>query len=98
MQMVISAWNSLMWQPPRDGRYMQMVISAWNSALRGGRLFSDALFALLAEKDWMKHCPEWLVSVVVSIHSNYMCSNMRKHCPEWLVIGRSLSYEEASIR
>jgi hypothetical protein len=41
--------------------YLQMVISAWNSALRGGRIFADALFNILIEKGWLDKCPDWLV-------------------------------------
>jgi len=41
--------------------YIQMVISSFYSALRGGKMFAEALFRLLEEKDLLKNLPDALV-------------------------------------
>lgn len=41
--------------------YIQMVISSFYSALRGGKMFAEALFCLLEEKELLQKLPEGLV-------------------------------------
>jgi len=41
--------------------YLQMVISAFYSGLRGGKIFSDAFFALLQENGILDKAPDWLI-------------------------------------
>ena len=52
--------------------YLQMIISAFYSGLRGGRMFADALCAILIEWGWMARLPDFLVPKPFDPETTYL--------------------------
>merc|ERR1719341_1084298 len=52
--------------------YIQAFISAFYSALKGGKIFSEAVLNIFTERGWMEKVPDWMATKPFDPDKSYL--------------------------